>query len=678
MHNPLLHQGGLPAFEQIRPEHVVPAVETTLARLRASIDALLRPGQPPSWETLVAPLEELLEHLQGIWAPISHMNATLNSEPLRAAHGACLPLLSAFETDLGQNATLYDAFRTIAHRADFAALDPAQQQIVRNRLRDFRLAGVELDQERRERLKRIQQRLAQLRARFQENLLDATGAWRKHLQDPASLSGLPDSALALARQSAAREGLEGWLLTLDFPCYDAVLTYASDARLREEVYTAYVTRASDTGPHGGRWDNTPLIEEILRLRHESARLLGFAHYAELSLETKMASSTQQVLEFLNDLAEPALQRARQELDELQDFAVCRGAGAPLQAWDIPYYSEQLRQHRYTVSQQALRPYFPVTSVIPGMFQVVRRLYGIEVRERAAVSSWHPEVRFFEIFDDRGELRGQFYLDLYARPNKRAGAWMDGCYSRLRINGSARHPVAFLTCNFTPPVGDQPPLLGHDDVVTLFHEFGHGLHHVLTRIDYPSVSGINGVAWDAVELPSQFMENWCWEREALDLISGHHETGEPIPEALFRRMSAARNFQSGMQMLRQLEFALFDMHIHADLCAGTSGRVHETLERIRDRIAVVQRPDFNRFAHGFWHVFAGGYAAGYYGYKWAEVLSSDAFSMFEENGIFDRATGSGFLRHVLEPGGSRDAMDLFVAWRGREPRIEALLRHRGLA
>jgi oligopeptidase A len=677
MNNPLLENDALPAFARITPDHVLPAIDKTLQTLRKTIAHLVQAPGPHSWDSLVAPLEQGLERLQRVWSPVSHMNAMVSSDELRAAHNACLPKLSRFETDLGQNLALYQAFQDLAASDEFAALDHAQQRVINNRLRDFRLTGIELDRAQRERFKQIQQRLSELRAKFQENLLDATKAWNKHLSEASALSGLPETARALARQTAQRNGLEGWQLTLEFPCYLAVLTYADDRALRQEAYTAYVTRASETGPHGGRWDNSAVMEEILTLRHESARLLGFRNFGEMSLETKMASSTKQVLEFLHDLAEQSQQRARADLDEVRDYARQQGADFALQAWDIPYFSEQLRQQRYAVSQQELKPYFPVSVVVPGMFSVVNRLYGIEVRERTGISRWHEDVRFFEIFDDAGELRGQFYLDLYARPNKRAGAWMDGCQSRLRLNGSTQHPVAFLSCNFTPPIGDRPSLLGHDEVITLFHEFGHGLHHLLTRIDYPSVSGINGVAWDAVELPSQIMENWCWERETLDLISGHYQSGDPIPEELFQRMRAARNFQSAMQMVRQLEFALFDMRVHVDYQPERGNSVYQVLERVRDQVAVLKAPPFNRFAHSFSHIFAGGYAAGYYSYKWAEVLSSDAFALFEESGIFDRATGLNFLRQVLEQGGSKDAMELFVACRGREPTIDALLRHTGL-
>lgn len=672
MTNPLLQYDRLPAFEHIRPEHVVPAVDATLSALRTSIEALLRAGPPYSWDSLVAPLELQLERLQRVSAAVSHMNAMVSTAQLRAAHNACVPKLSAFEIELGQHDGLYRAFRDIAGSARFHELDHAQQRVILNRLRDFRLRGIELDSDRREQFKRIQQRLSQLRARFQENLLDATGAWHKLIGDDAALSGLPDTARALARQTAQRAGADGWLLTLQSPCYDAVLTYADDRELRREVYTAYVTRASDVGPHACRWDNSAVMEEILALRHEAAQLLGFSHFGELSLVTKTASSTGQVIEFLTDLANRALPRAQAELDELLAFAERDGAGYPLQTWDIPYYSEKLRQQRYGIARRELKPYLPVSRVIPGMFAVAGRLYGIEVRERASVSRWHPDVRFFEVFDESGELRGQFYLDLYARANKRAGAWMDGYQARLRINGDVRHPVAFLTCNFTPSVDNQPALLEHDEVIVLFHEFGHALHHLLTRIDYPSVAGINGVAWDAVELPSQIMENWCWERETLSLISAHYRTGAPLPESMFRRLRAARNFQSGMQTVRQLEYALFDMYLHVDYRPAVDGDIYEILNRVRRQFGVLRRPDFNRFAHGFAHIFAGGYAAGYYGYPWAEVLASEAYALFEKNGVFDRATGVKFLRHILEQGGARDAFELFVACLGRQPGLETLL------
>ncbi|MGI9320722.1 MAG: oligopeptidase A [Thiogranum sp.] len=676
--NPLLEQGHLPAFDRVQTEHVVPAVDQIIIDTRQHIERLLQSGPPYSWVSLLAPLELALQRLRQVWSPISHLNAVVNSDALREAYNTCLPRLSAFETELGQHRGLYLAIKSIAKSPEFEGLDRAQKKSIENRLRDFKLTGIELDADAQQRFKQIQQRLSELQAKFQENLLDATDNWKKHLTDKALMSGLPETARALARQTAERENLEGWVLTLDFPSYFPVITYAETRSLREELYTAYVTRASDTGPDAARWDNSETMEEILELRHESAQLLGFDNFGERSLATKMAASTAQVLQFLNDLADHSLDQAREELREAQEFAEKEGFTGVLQAWDIPYYSEKLRQQRYSLSQEELKPFFPRTRVVPGLFSVVQRLYGIEIQERSDVASWHPDVHFFEILDPQGELRGQFYLDLYARPNKRGGAWMDDHTSRMKLDNCSQVPVAYLTCNFSPPIGDQPALLTHDEVITLFHEFGHGLHHMLSRIDYPSVSGVNGVAWDAVELPSQFMENWCWERETLDLISGHYQTGETIPAALFQRMQAARNFQSAMQMVRQLEFALFDMRLHIEFDPLRSGRIYETLEQVRKQVAVIETPAFNRFAHGFSHIFGGSYAAGYYSYKWAEVLSSDAFSLFEENGIFDRDTGLHFLRQVLEQGGAGDPMDLYVAFRGREPNIEALLRHSGLA
>ncbi|MEN8763723.1 MAG: oligopeptidase A [Thiogranum sp.] len=676
--NPLLEQGHLPAFDRVQAEHVEPAVDQIINSTRQQVEQLLQSGPPYSWESLLAPLELAQQQLHQVWSPVSHLNAVVNSDALREAYNACLPKLSAFETELGQHRDLYLAIKSIAESPEFAHLDRAQKKSIENRLRDFKLTGIELDADAQQRFKHIQQRLAELQAKFQENLLDATNNWKKHITDEALISGLPETAKSLSRQTAEQENLKGWVLTLDFPSYFPVITYADTRSLREELYTAYVTRASDTGPDAGLWDNSEAMEEILELRHELAQMLGFDNFAERSLATKMAASTAQVLDFLSKLADHSLEQAREELGELNEFAEKNGFNGALQAWDIPYYSEKLRQHRYSLCQEELKPFFPQTRVVSGLFSVVQRLFGIEVRERPDVTSWHPDVRFFEILDPQGDLCGQFYLDLYARTNKRGGAWMDDHATRTNLHNHSQIPVAYLTCNFSPPIGAQPALLTHNEVTTLFHEFGHGLHHMLSRIDYPSVSGVHGVAWDAVELPSQFMENWCWERETLDLISGHYQTGETIPATLFRRMQAARNFQSAMQMVRQLEFALFDMLIHIEFDPARGGRIYETLEQVRKQVAVIETPPFNRFAHGFSHIFGGSYAAGYYSYKWAEVLSSDAFSLFEENGIFDRDTGSHFLHQLLEQGGADDPMDLYVAFRGREPNIEALLRHSGLA
>lgn len=676
--NPLLAAGDLPAFDRIAPEHVLPAVEQTLQTIRQRIEQLLANNRPYTWENLLAPLEAVLETLNRVWSPVSHLNAVRNNPALREAYNTCLPLLSAFETELGQHEGLYRAIRSVADSAQFRELDVAQRRSIENRLRDFRLSGIALEAEQRQRFKDIQQRLSALQSQFQDNVLDATGGWKKHVTDEALLGGMPETAKALARQTAAQEQLEGWLLTLEFPSYFAVITYADDRALREELYTAYVTRASDRGPHAGKWDNSAIMEEIVALRHEAAQLLGFASFAERSLETKMASNPDQVTQFLHDLADRSVRQARTELDEVQAFASELGFKGTLQAWDIAYYAEQLRQRRYAISQEELKPYFPDTRVVAGLFRVVERLFGIQVEERTGVSTWHPDVRFFEIREADGAVCGRFYLDLYARANKRGGAWMDSYASRMPAVGNSGIPVAYLTCNFSPPVGDQPALLTHDEVVTLFHEFGHGLHHMLTRIDTPSVAGINGVAWDAVELPSQFLENWCWEREALDLVAAHHLDGETLPDDLFQRLQAARNFQSAMRMLRQLEFALVDMRIHHEYKRDRGARMYNLLDEVRRRVAVVVPPAFNRYLHSFSHIFGGGYAAGYYSYKWAEVLSADAFSLFEEKGVFDPAAGRQFRNEILAQGGSRDPMDLYIAFRGRAPTIDALLRHSGLS
>ena len=676
MFNPLLDQPGLPAFTRILPEHVEPALDARLAACRAEIARLTGEVAVPTWETFVEPLEEMDDRLNRTWSPVGHLNAVMNSEALRAAYNACLPKLSDYGTEVGQNEDLFRGYQAVAAQEH---LDATQRKLLENALRDFHLSGVDLPKDRKARYKAISQELSQLTAKYSENLLDATNAWSTLITDQARLAGLPESALGLARQCAQQRGQDGWLLTLDMPSYIPVMTYADDRDLRFEVYQAFGTRASDQGPHAGQWDNGELMERILALRHELAQLLGFANYAERSLATKMARSPQQVLAFLEDLARRSLPQARGELAEVRAFALEHHGQGHLEPWDIGYYSEKLRVHRYRISQEELRPYFPVSRVLSGLFGVAQRLFGVSITEAEAFERYHPDLRFFEIRDTAtGQLRGQFYLDPFARPDKRGGAWMDVCTNRLHTARCDQIPVAYLVCNFSPPVGDQPSLLTHTEVETLFHEFGHGLHHLLTRVDYPAVAGINGVAWDAVELPSQFMENWCWEREPLDLFAAHWETGERLPDALYQRMTAARNFQSAMQMVRQLEFSLFDFRLHLEYDPARGGRIYELLEEVRDQVAVIRPPAFNRFAHGFSHVFAGGYAAGYYSYKWAEVLSADAFSLFEERGVFDAATGRAFKENILEKGGSRDAMVLYVDFRGREPTTDALLRHSGIA
>ncbi len=676
--NPLLDTSSLPRFSEIQPEHVEPAIDQVLTENRKRISELLDATDDYNWDNLAYPMEELNERLNRVWSPVVHMNAVVNTKERRASYNACLPKLSDYATEVGQNERLYNAYKHIANSPGFNDLDKAQQKVINNALRDFRLSGIELNAQDKARYKSIMQELSSLMSRFEENLLDATRAWNRHVADESELGGLPDSARAMAAQTAKRENMSGWLFTLEFPSYIAVMSYADNRELRHEIYQAYVTRASDEGPQACRWDNTPLMEKILELRHEEARLLGFDNYAERSLVTKMAASTSQVMDFLTDLADRSLPIARQEFEALQDFARADYGVNDLEAWDIAYYTEKLRQHKFAISQEELKPYFPEDRVLAGMFDVVERLYGVCIREITGVNTWHKDVRFYQIIDRDDRYRGMFYLDLYARPGKRGGAWMDECITRKRVPDGIQIPVAYLTCNFSAPIGEDPALFTHEEVLTLFHEFGHGLHHMLTTIDYPSVAGIGGVAWDAVELPSQFMENWCWERESLTLISGHYKTGEPLPEDMFTKMLAAKNFQSGMQMVRQLEFALFDFRLHMEYNPQQGARIYELLDEVRTQVAVIRTPSFNRFPHSFSHIFAGGYAAGYYSYKWAEVLSSDAFSMFEENGIFDRITGMRFLAAILEQGGSREPMELFVEFRGREPQIDALLRHSGIA
>ena len=673
--NPLLELDGLPRFSAIRAEQVEPALDQMLAQNRAALARLFANNTLYTWDGIVQPIEEMSERLNRLWSPVSHLNAVMNNEALRAAYNRCLPKLSAYSTELAQDERIYRAYKTVAASAEFAGLTQAQKKIIENGLRDFRLAGAELNDADKQRFKAIQQELSTLTNQFEENVLDATHAWELIVSDEQDLAGLPESARALAKQAAA--GKAGWKFTLDAPSYVPFMTYADNRALRRGMYTAYVTRASDQGPHAGRWDNSAILLLILKLRQESARLLGFANYAQRSLATKMATSEKQVMHFLRDLAGRSRPMAEKEMTELKEFARDRFDIGKLEAWDVAYYSEKLRQQRYAFSEEDLRPYLSERQVIQGMFEVVNRLYGLRIQELSGIDTWHPDVRFFEIRDSTNELRGQFYMDLFARAHKRGGAWMDECIVRKRTQIGVQAPVAYLTCNFSAPVGDKPALFTHDEVTTLFHEFGHGLHHMLTKVDYPGVAGINGVAWDAVELPSQFMENWCWERKALDLIARHYETNASLPQDLYDKMIAAKNFQSGMQMVRQLEFALFDMRLHGEFDPEGDKSVQQLLDEVRREVAVVMWPAFNRFQHSFTHIFAGGYAAGYYSYKWAEVLSADAFSKFEENGVFDRKTGMEFLHTILEQGGTREPMELFVSFRGRVPAIDALLRHSGL-
>ena len=674
MTNPLLETHELPPFSTILPEHVKPAVEAIIKENEESIESLLNSEALFTWANLQEPLDKLDDRFSQAWSPVGHMNAVVNSDELRDAYNSCLPILSEYSTRIGQNRKLYDAYQSIADSETFSSLDSAQKKVITDNLRDFKLAGVALDDEKKERYGAIKKQLSELTSQFSDNVLDATMAWSKLIKDESELAGLPESALAGAKQLAEAKGEEGWLLNLDFPSFFPVMTYGDNRELREEVYTAFCTRASDQGPNAGQNDNSDNIKEILKLRHELAQLLDFNNFAEYSLATKMANSTDQVVEFLEDLAKRSKPQAEKELAELQSYAKDEFSVDTMEAWDVGYYGEKLRQQRYAISQEELRPWFPAEKAISGMFDVVHRLYGIEFETATDIDTWHNDVRFYNI-KRNGETIGRFYLDLYAREHKRGGAWMDVCRSRWTLDNKTQLPVAYLTCNFTPPVGEKPALLTHDEVVTLFHEFGHGLHHMLTKVDYAAVSGIGGVAWDAVELPSQFMENWCWEEEGLALISGHFETGEPLPQDKLDKLLAAKNFQSAMMMVRQLEFSLFDFKLHRDYNADTN--VQAFLDQVRKQVAVVIPPAFNRFQNSFSHIFAGGYSAGYYSYKWAEVLSADAFSRFEEEGIFNAVTGQSFLNEILEKGGSAEPMELFVKFRGREPKIDALLRHSGI-
>lgn len=676
--NPLLDAHSLPPFTEIRPEHVRPAIETLLAESRRAVQALVdrAASEAPRWDTLAAPLEALNDRLARAWSPVSHLNGTMNNPALRKAYEQCLPMLSDYSTWLGQHEGLFRAWRALKEGPAWAELDEAQRRSVNNTLRDFHLAGVDLPAERKKRYGEIKARLSSLANTFSNQLMDATQSWHLDLADASRLAGLPASALATLAANAEAKGQKGYRITLDFPSFLPVVTHADDRELRREVYTAFITRASDVGPDAGRFDNAPMMEEILALRAEMASLLGFASYADYSLATKMADSPQQVIGFLDDLAERAVPQAREEFSELSAFASGELGIAALEPWDVGYASEKLREARYAISQEQLRPYFPAPTVVAGLFKVIERLYGLSVEEDASAPRYHQDVRFYRLLEQGQPIAG-FYLDLYAREGKRGGAWMDECRVR-RLDGDALQlPVAYLTCNFTRPVGDQPALLTHDEVTTLFHEFGHGLHHMLTRQTIADISGINGVAWDAVELPSQFMENYCWEREGLDLIAGHVDSGEPLPDALFDKLLAAKNFQSAMAMVRQLEFSLFDFRLHLAERTLDAAGIQALLDEVRNAVSVVPRSELNRFQNGFSHIFAGGYAAGYYSYKWAEVLSADAWSAFEEAGIFDAATGQRFRREILEQGGLRDAGELFHAFRGRAPSVEPLLRHSGI-
>jgi oligopeptidase A len=671
VNNPLLQIDELPAFDKIDASHARPALEAVLAENRAQLADLT--AQPaPTFATLVAPVEELSYRLSRVWSPIGHLNAVANSPAMRAAYNECVPLLTEYASELGQNEELYAAYAyVLKHEGD--RLDSPQRKLVENALRDFRLAGVDLPPERKARYREVMQQLAQLGTKFSENVLDAGRAYTRSVTDETELAGLPSNAIDRAAADAREANQLGWLFKLDQPTYMTVMTSAESEQLRRDIYEAWVTRASELGPSAGRFDNGPLIAELLPLRHELAQLLGFANYAEYALSTRMAKSIKQVLSFLDDLARRCIPAGRQEFSDLEEFA-----GRKLNAWDLAYYAERLQESRFKVSQEALRPYFPLPKVLSGLFALTQRLYGISVRERPGVTVWHPSVRYYDLLDAKDGLVAGFYLDPYSRTEKRSGAWMDECVAAKALPSGTALPVAQLVCNFTAPVGSAPSLLTHDEVTTLFHEFGHGLHHMLTRVAYPSIAGINGVSWDAVELPSQFMENFVWRREVLPLISAHVTTGEPLPVDMLQRLLGTRTFNAALDTLRQIELASFDFELHANFDPAVGAKVADTLAAVKRRVAVVPAAPFNRMPSSFAHIFAGGYAAGYYSYKWAEVLAADAFEAFEEAGVFDSKTATRFRESILARGGSLDAMEAFVQFRGRQPDVRPLLKQTGIA
>ena len=672
----MLADGELPAFSAIAADQVLPAIESVLADYQSQVERLTADTGARSFDSLIAPLERMEERLGRSFAPVSHLHGVKDSPELREAYSAALERITEHGSVLGQNRDLFEAVQAVRDSQDFAGLDRARQTLVEDKLRGFRLAGVALQEPARTRFREIQNQLSKVQTEFEEAVLDATDAWTRPVLD-SELAGLSDSVRSMLARAARDKQHDGWLATLKGPVVQAILTFADDRALRETIYTAYNTRASDQGPHAHAHDNTARIVEILALRHEAAQLLGFPSSAEYSLVDKMAGSPTRVLGFLRDLAAKAKPVAERELAALGEFAASQLGIADLKPWDIAYSSEKLREQRYDFSEEDIKPYFPLPQVMAGLFTIAERVFGVRLVERHDVDTWHPDVQFFDVLDQDGSVRAGVYLDHFARSGKRGGAWMDVCRTPLLEGASRRKPIAFLTCNFTPPNDGKPSLLTHSDVLTLFHEFGHGLHHLLTEVNWPSVGGISGVEWDAVELPSQFMENFAWQREALDDFARHYQTGEPLPKVLFQKMLAARHFHAGLFLMRQLEFALFDFRLHLEFDPVRGARTLELLDEVRDEVAVIKPPAWHRSPHAFTHIFSGGYAAGYYSYLWAEVLSADAFSAFEETGVFNRDTGARYRREILAVGGSRPALESFVAFRGREPQPDALLRSHGL-
>jgi len=672
MSNPLLESHGLPPFSQIRPKHVEAALDKALEQNRQSLEDLLESNQQPDFDTAILPLEELHERLHRVWSPVSHLQMVANSEALREAYNRCLPKLSRHSTEVAQDERLYRLYKTVDEQQQNAEPGGPRKMMLQHALRDFHLAGVDLPKDKKARFKQVMEDLSGLQAKYEHNVLDSMSAWEHHEISEERVSGIPLAVLDSARANAEAQGKDGWVLRLDQPTYVAILTYADDDRLRRDFYEAWVTRASDQGPVNGQHDNTRIMEDIMALRHEAANLVGFSNYAEYALASRMANNVEEVTDFLLHLATVSKPAAERELADLEAWV-----GRPLEPWDIGYYSEKLRLERFSISDEELRPYFPLPRVMDGLFRVMEKLYGIKAQERQGIDVWQPEVHYYALINGDGCEIGGFFMDLYARPDKRSGAWMDECILRKQTNNEVQLPVAHLVCNFTKPSGDNPAQLSHDEIVTLFHEFGHTLHHLLTRVAYPSVSGINGVPWDAVELPSQFMENFAWDPDVVRGMSKHVDSGETLPEELLEQLQASRVFQSGLQMVRQVEFSLFDWRIHSEYDPSRGPRFREILNEVRDHVSVIKPPRFSRFANSFSHVFGGGYAAGYYSYKWAEVLAADAFAAFEERGVFDRGVADSFRENILEVGGTRDIGEAFKAFRGRSPRIEPLLAQAGI-
>lgn len=673
--NPLLNPSWLPRFEMIKIEDIEPAIHQLLQENQDALNNILQ-QTTYTWNNLIQLLDDMDDRLSQAWSPISHLHAVMQSDALRNAYNVCLPLITGYHTQLMQHQPLFEAIQALTQNQQ-EAFDFAQQKVLEHTLRDFHLAGVHLSAKEKAAFLELEKKLSHLTTQFSENLLDATQAWFLAIDDKKRLAGLPDFAYALAEKNAKAHGLAGWAFTLDYPSYSAVMKFLDDRELRKTIYQAYMTRASDLGTQTSQWDNSQIMLDILACRHELAQLVDFNNYAEYSLATKMVKQPTVVMDFLHELLNQCKPFAKQDIAELKTFVASIHGPTDLAPWDIAYYSEKLRLTKFNFSEEEIKPYFPIQKVMAGLFTLVNKIYGLQIQERSTVETWHPDVKFFDIYDAHQTYRGGFYIDLYARAHKREGAWMDDCRVRRRLSDqSIQQPVAYLTCNFTPPLGTTPALLTHDEVLTLFHEFGHCLHHLLTKMNYAAVSGIHGVPWDAVEFPSQFMELFFWEKEVLQLISGHYQTGEPLPEKLHQQLLATKHFQSGMQMLRQLEFALFDFRLHLEYQTPEPDFIQNILNQVREKTALLPVPSFNRFQHSFAHIFAGGYAAGYYSYAWADVLSCDAYAQFAEKGLLNRTVGEAFMQNILEQGGACDPLEAFIAFRGRKPEMTALLKQNG--